>query len=105
MNEDAVDELLRHRIRKPAERLEPAQDEPGVEGQKLEPAVDPVGRLKRLIKRRAAGGGHDLAKNLLDDGSAGAPRAPPGEDHADPLAWASEFGLAARALLCQGGMS
>src|SRR5271169_3718226 len=94
MKEDAVDEILRHGVREPAQRGKSAQDEPGVERQKLEPAVDPVGRLKRLIERRAAGGGHDLAKNLLDDGSAGAPRAPPGEDHADPLARTSEFRLA-----------
>src|SRR5271170_4397411 len=87
MQEDAVDELLGDGVRKAAQRLEPAQDEPGVQRQKLESAIDPVGRLERVIERRAAGGGHDLAKNLLNDGSAGAPRAPPGEDHADPLAW------------------
>jgi hypothetical protein len=57
-----------------------------VEREQFEAAIDPVWRLKRLIERRAAGGGHDLAKNLLDDGSAGAPRAPSGEDHADTLA-------------------
>src|ERR1700691_3447334 len=84
MQEDAVDELLGDGVRKAAQRLEPAQDQLGVQRQKLESAIDAVGRLKRLIERRAAGGGHDLAKNLLDDGSAYAPGAPPGEDHVDP---------------------
>src|ERR1700683_2479729 len=54
MQEDAVDELLGDGVRKAAQRLEPAQDKPGVQRQKLESAIDPGGRLKRLIERGAA---------------------------------------------------
>jgi hypothetical protein len=53
--------------------------------QKLEPAVNPIGRPQRLVQLRAARRGHDLASNLLDDCSAAAPRAPLGQDHTDVL--------------------
>ena len=81
MGEDAVDEILGDGIGQTAQRHEAAQDEPGMQRQELESAVEAVGRAQRLIERRAPGGGHDLAENLIDEGFAGAPRAPLGEDH------------------------
>ena len=66
-----------------AQRRQPTKDEPGVQRQKLEPAVDPVGRRQRLVQLRPARRSHDLASNLLDDCFAGAPRAPLGQDHTD----------------------
>ena len=52
-----------------------------MQGQKLESSVEPVRRAERLVERRPAGGRHDLAAKLLDEGFAGAPRAPSGENH------------------------
>src|SRR5208337_5691886 len=69
----------------PTARNQPAKDESYMQRQELESPVDPVRRLEGFVKRRAAGRGHDLAAKLLDEGSAGAPRAPPGENHRTSL--------------------
>ena len=81
VSEDAVDEILGDGVRQSPERLEAAQDKPGMQRQELESAVQAVGRVERLKERRAARRGHDLAQNLLDECFARAPRAPVGEDH------------------------
>ena len=44
-------------------------------------SVEPVRRAKRLVERRPARGGHDLAAKLLDEDFAGATGAPSGENH------------------------
>ena len=99
MGEEAVHQILGDRVRDAAQRRQPTQDEPGVQRQKLESAVDPVGRGQRLVQLRAARRSHDLASNLLDECFAGAPRAPLGQDHTDILR------AAACALLWSGLMS
>ena len=78
MHENAVDEFLRDIFPQSADRDQPAQDQSGMQSQKLEPAVESVWRLQRLVKRRAPGRGHDLAAKMLDEGFTGASRAPAG---------------------------
>ncbi len=81
MQEEAVHELLRDMVTETADRNEAAQHEPGMQGQELEPAVEPVRRGQRLVQGGPAGCGHDLAAKLLDEDFAGAPGAPSGENH------------------------
>src|SRR5208337_1627770 len=103
MEKDVVDKILRNVVSEPADCNEPPQDEPDMQGQKLESPVNPVRRAERLVQRRPAGGRHDLAPKLLDEGFAGAPGAPSGENHQTASTCRSEWPCGVLHLLSRPG--
>ncbi len=81
MHEDRVHQILGDIVAEAAERDQTAKREAHMQCHEFESSVGPVGRLERQIERGPARGGHDLAAKLLNEGEAGAPGAPSGENH------------------------